>query len=208
MLDSQASMASILVVCTGNVCRSPMAEGFLRSTLEGRFGDDAPLVASAGTAGWEGSPPMEESIQAAAEHGADISGHVARRLLEEHIGAADVVLAMAAEHREAVARAVPEAMTKTFTLKELVRLLEELPRSAGRSASPAVQLVGRVGEAAALRRSGFRGNLNDQDVVDPLGMPVDSFRAVAWEIDDWCGRLVEGLFGKTPAQAARRDGEE
>ncbi|MGZ8625275.1 MAG: arsenate reductase/protein-tyrosine-phosphatase family protein, partial [Actinomycetota bacterium] len=47
-------MASILVVCTGNVCRSPVAEGLLRAALERRFGERAPVVASAGTAGWEG----------------------------------------------------------------------------------------------------------------------------------------------------------
>ncbi|HEX7248513.1 MAG TPA: hypothetical protein VF351_10495, partial [Actinomycetota bacterium] len=44
-------MTSILVVCTGNICRSPIAEGMLRVALQARFGDDAPTVSSAGTWG-------------------------------------------------------------------------------------------------------------------------------------------------------------
>ncbi len=209
MLDSRSGlMASILVVCTGNVCRSPLAEGFLRNAMERRFGDDAPFVASAGIAGWEGSPAIEESVQAAAERDVDISDHVARRLVRGHIEAADLVLAMAREHGEAVIGTVPQAGSRTFTLKELVRLLDELSAADARAATPAELLIGRVGAADALRRSGFSGNPHDEDVVDPLGLPLDSFRAVAWELADWCARLADGLFGKAPARAGMRDEDE
>lgn len=193
-------MASMLVVCTGNVCRSPMAEGFLRSALRRRFGDDAPLVASAGTAGWEGSPAMDESVRAAAEREVDISGHVARRLLKEHVAAADLVVCMAGEHRDAIVRSVPEAAVKTFTLKELVRLLQALPKPGEGGGSQT--LVERIAEADRLRSSGFQGNTYDEDVVDPLGLPLDSFRAVGWELDEWSGRLVDGLFGRVAARAS------
>jgi len=70
----------VLFVCTGNVCRSPIAEGLLYSLLGRRFGDGAPSVASAGTAGWEGDGAQPHSVSAAAERGIDLSGHVARRL--------------------------------------------------------------------------------------------------------------------------------
>lgn len=207
MLDSPSDpMATILVVCTGNVCRSPMAEGFLRSSLDGRFGDDAPLVASAGTAGWEGSPAMDESVQAAAEREVDISGHVARRLLKRHVEAADLVLCMAAEHREAIERSVPEAAGRTFTLKELVRLVEALDPI---DATPSPRgMPERISAAGDLRRSGFEGNPYDEDVADPLGLPVDSFRAVAWELDELCRRLADGLYGRAPASASLWEEDE
>ena len=73
-------MTSILVICTGNICRSPISEGLLRNALQRRFGPAAPDVSSAGTSGLEGSGAMPESVQAAAELGVDISSHVARRL--------------------------------------------------------------------------------------------------------------------------------
>lgn len=190
-------MTSILVVCTGNVCRSPLAEGFLRAALERRLGADAPVVTSAGTAGWHGSAAMPESVEAARERGVDISTHVARRLAVEHAEGADLVVAMAAEHRDAIAALRPELADRTFTLKELVRLVESLP-----PADPGSDdIVSRIAAAAARRRDGFRGNPLDDDVVDPLGMPLDNYRAVAWELDEWTERLAEGLAGPVRVQA-------
>jgi protein-tyrosine-phosphatase len=114
------------------------------------------------------------------------------------VSSADVVLVMAEEHREAVAELLLKAPIKTFTLKELVRLLEALPLAP--DGEPEQVLRERVTEAHRLRRSGFEGNPFDQDIADPLGMPLNSFRAVAWELDEWCPRLVDGLYG--PAREA------
>jgi len=197
-------MASILVICTGNVCRSPLAEGFLRSALELRFGDAAPGVASAGTTGWEGSGAMAESVAAARELDVDISSHHARLLLREHVAGADLVIGMAREHVDAVRRALPDAAEKTFTLKELVRLLEALP-PAPTGTGPET-LTARVAEAASLRRSGFKGNPQDDDVVDPLGMALESYRAIAWELREYGDRLVDALFGaRAGAGSVRED---
>lgn len=199
-------MTSILVVCTGNVCRSPIAEGLLRDALAERFGDAAPHVGSAGTAGWEGDGAMKESVAAAAERGTDISGHVARKVTGTMVEHATLVVAMAAEHRDALSRFDPDTAHKTFTLKELVRLLEELdpvaatagPEGADAGAAP---LAARVAEADTLRRGGFAGNPHDEDVVDPLGMPMESYRAIAWELDEWVSRLVTGLYGPVSVAA-------
>jgi protein-tyrosine phosphatase len=194
-------VAHVLVICTGNICRSPIAEGMLRRALAGRLGSDAPSVDSAGTQGWEGSGPQPESVAAGRERQLDISGHVARLLTRQMIGGADVILAMAAEHREFVRRVDPGALARTFTLKELVRLLDGLPAAA--PGSDATSLAGRVRQADELRRGGFAGNPHDQDVADPLGQPQDVYRAIAWELDVWIDRLIEGLFGTAEPEASR-----
>jgi protein-tyrosine phosphatase len=186
-------MASILIVCTGNVCRSPIAEAALRAALTERFGNRAPAVSSAGTAGWEGSGAVSGSVEAAAERGHDIGDHVARMLTPAMVGDADLVLCMAAEHRDATRSIASE---RAFTLKELVRLLEGLPPAAG--ADPEA-LAGRVAEAAAARRSGATTNPWDEDIVDPLGLSMEAIRAVAWEIDQWIERLVAGLYDPSVA---------
>jgi protein-tyrosine phosphatase len=199
-------MASILVLCTGNVCRSPIAEGMLRALLEERFEASAPSVASAGTAGWEGSGADPSSVAAAAELGVDISGHLARSVDVDEVRGAAVVLAMAVEHRRNVVRLLPDAATKTFTLKELVRLLESRPREAPGGA-PGDVLARRVDDAAALRRDlGGATARPDDDVADPLGQRMGAFRAVASDLQEWCGRLVVGLYGPVPARAGAEEG--
>lgn len=196
MLDCASSlMASILLVCTGNICRSPMAEGFLRAAIERRLGESSPQVSSAGVYGRRGSRALPETIAAAAERDVDLSEHIVRALLDDDIEKADLVVGMAAEHRDWITRELPSASPKTFTLKQLVRLLEALPDSHAADASPAERLSRRVAEADRLRRNGFEGNPYDDDVVDPLGLSFEAFEAVALDIDEWSERLATALFG-------------
>jgi protein-tyrosine phosphatase len=201
-------MPSILVVCTGNICRSPMAEGFLRSLLgdRGAAGID---VSSVGTSGWDGSPATDEAVEAGLERGIDISRHRARRLHPTHVLDAHLVIGMTAAHRDRAVGMIPEAHGRSFTLKELVRLLEALPE-AGVRRSPGDALAWRVAEAAALRDEGFAGNRHDEDVADPIGMSLAIYRAVAWELDEQCERLVTGVWGRATSQslaALWREGE-
>ena len=192
-------MTRILVMCTGNICRSPIAAGLLRHALVARFGESAPVVTSAGTAGWEGSGAVAESVQAASERGVDIADHVAHLVTTEMILEADLIVAMAAEHRGAVVGEVPEAEPRTFTLKELVRLLGTLPAPDDGVAPD--ELASRVAEVAAVRKTTPPTD-RDEDVADPLGQPINSFRAIAWELDELTSRLMDGLFGPWPQGVA------
>jgi protein-tyrosine phosphatase len=175
-------MSEILVVCTGNICRSPMAEGFLRAALVGRLGEAAPVVTSAGTAGWDGSGAMDEAVRSAQEHGVDIRTHLARKLRGEMLEDADLIVCMAAEHRRVIVGAMPDLETKTFTLKELVRLLEESPVEGS--------LEARVAAAAAARNG---SSPLSEDVRDPLGDTIEGYREVADELYDLSGRLAAAL---------------
>jgi protein-tyrosine phosphatase len=203
-------MTSILVVCTGNICRSPLAEGLLRHRLAARLGPDAPAVASAGTSGLDDEPASPGSVQAASELGVDIAGHRGRRLTPAMARGADLIVCMAADHRDVLSALGPEVVAKTFTLKELVRALEQLPppspAAGGDAADAASALVARVAAADDLRRSGFSGNPLDEDVADPLGLPLETYRATAWELDEWTSRLLDASFGPASLPTPERRG--
>jgi low molecular weight protein-tyrosine phosphatase len=188
-------MASILVVCSGNICRSPIAEGLLRRAIHRRSDVDVPAISSAGTIAMEGTPATREAVAAARERGVDISRHIAHRLTDPMIVGADLLVCMAAEHREEIDERVPGARDRTFTLKELTRLLE-------RDATPA-DIGGRVAAAARGRDEGVLTEMDrfDEDVVDPLGMPLETYLEIASELEDWTERLAAGLAGPVPARA-------
>ena len=189
-----------------------MAEGFLRGLFRRRVEDGSePIeVSSAGVSAWDGSPATPEAVAAAAERDADVSAHRARRLSSDQLQRADLVLAMTGDHRERALSLAPKAAPRTFTLKELVRLVEALPEAPGAD-PPAERLRSRVAAADRLRVEGFEGNPHDEDVADPIGMSLETYRAVAWELDQLSARLVDGLLGPEPApsslSAMWREGE-
>lgn len=168
-------LARVLTVCTGNICRSPMAERLLRVGLVERFGDDAAQVevTSAGTGALAGSAMAPHAAHQLRGLGGDAEGFEARAIQAGLVARADLVLAMTREHRGLVVRLHPAATRRTFTLRELARLTsmvgpDDLPDSFPGD-GPAERLRALLPAAAAKR--GFAPVLApaDDDVVDPYG---------------------------------------
>ena len=106
---------NILIVCIGNICRSPMAEGLLKQALTASGKGDC-LVSSAGLGALIGRPPDKKACQLMLEKDLDISGHRARQLNKDMIRKADLILVMETSHKSAIEEFEPCAKGKVFRL--------------------------------------------------------------------------------------------
>lgn len=115
---SQFAKPVIVIVCTGNTCRSPMAESLLRKKIAERHGDpDAIRVMSAGVAAAMGSPASAQAVDVMQERGLDLMDHSSRPLDDAIMNVADLILTMTRGHRAAILAAWPEMHDRVFTLR-------------------------------------------------------------------------------------------
>jgi protein-tyrosine phosphatase len=119
MTEATGQVFTILTVCTGNICRSPLAEYYLRARLAELGGV---RVHSAGTMANDGDRAPVQAEVLANTYGVDVSGHRASYLGERQLRESQLVLALAREHRGAVARMLPRTSRTAFTLREFARL--------------------------------------------------------------------------------------
>jgi len=156
--------ARVLVVCTGNICRSPAVERLLAARLAGT---DV-LVGSAGTHADVGHPVSTPMVPLVVAGGGTADGFAARQLTGRLIADADLVVTLTREHRSAVVALVPGAVRRTFTLRELARLLPHVDpgtlHDAGATPGARVRAVPTL--AASVRHVAGTGA---DDVVDPAG---------------------------------------
>ena len=167
----------VLHVCTGNICRSPMAEHLMRAALEQGCRDQAHrfVVESAGTWGHSGSPMEPHALSTLARRGIDGSGFRARELVAEHVAGADLVLTATREHRAAAVVLHPRAAARTFTVRELGRLLDGVD-PAGLPTGDAVARARALVRLAASRRGLVPpAHPSDDDLQDPYHAPESAF---------------------------------
>ena len=115
---------NILFVCSGNSCRSPIAEGLLKAKLAADFKDNV-VVQSAGTLGINGNPATDFAIQVTTELGGDIVQHRSQGLTKELVREADIIFCMAPEHEKYIVSLIPEVRENVFLLRSFARSPEE-----------------------------------------------------------------------------------
>jgi protein-tyrosine phosphatase len=155
----------VLVVCTGNIYRSPLAERLLKQ----RLGEAQQVIhlSSAGTLAAVGMPMAAAAGSFLLERGADPSGTRARRLTRELVEQSDLVLGAATEHREAAVQLSPVwSLTRAFTLGEFARLVRA--EDATGVVDPAERFAALV-QGAVARRGAAGAHAGDDDIDDPLG---------------------------------------
>jgi protein-tyrosine-phosphatase len=113
-------MSSILFICTGNLCRSPMATGLLRKRLTEKGLDTRHEVGSAGIWAVDGHPASDNAITVMAERSIDITDHIAHTITADDVAEADLILAMSREHEHMIRNTWPQYEWKLHLLSEMV----------------------------------------------------------------------------------------
>lgn len=184
---SEDEPVTLLMVCTGNICRSPMAEVILRARLDAL----GVRVHSAGTHALVGHAMTPEAATLAVDAGAraaDAEAHTARYLVEPMLRDADLVLTATGRHRAHAVSMMPSTVRRTFTVREFARLASTLSEDEIRAAADSAPGGPRGRVAAALaaltaNRSYSDGPAaTDDDVVDPYRRPQEVYDQAAAQL--------------------------
>jgi protein-tyrosine phosphatase len=185
VLPTPGGRARVLVVCEGNICRSPAAEALMRSRLGGAAVD----VRSVGLAARAGEPVDAAVRRLLQARGLPADG-VSTPLSPALVSSADVVLTMTRDQRAGVVSRVPSAVRRTFALREFAALARLVDVAA--EADPARRLAALV--AAAGRARALRGPAgDDDDIPDPFRGSAEVHARTFALVDDAVTAVVAAL---------------
>ncbi len=201
---------TVLHICMGNICRSPMAERLLdlavREAVAVLAGGPPAVVdpkalvdsTSAGSGGWHAgeamNPPAARQVRG---RGGEDSGFAARRLRSDLIDAADLVLTATADQAEYVLALRPDADGRTFVLGEFARLLRDVDVDRLPPSTPTPDAIYARGVALVEAAQAIRGDalpLASDDLDDPWGRGDQTFDRVADEIEQAVRLFAEMLL--------------
>lgn len=186
---------TVLTVCTGNICRSPAMERLVAHVFADAV-DEGAHVHSGGTYAHDGEDMQPLMKQRLEDYGAETEGFVARQVTASMVEEADLILAATREHVDDITAEAPGARARTFTVRELGRLLEHLDGQeavearlrdvVGEGISQRDRLAALVPVLDQVRQEAGRPGPED-DVVDPYMLPDDvydeSFRQILGPIE-------------------------
>ncbi len=186
--DHTARTLRILVVCSANQCRSPLAESSLLAHAGAR---GLPVsVRSAGTQAVPGVPATGPTVDAARKLGRDLTGHRSAPVAASSVAGADLVVGLERRHVQELVVLQPGTFGRTFTLRELVRRGRDVgPRSAD---EPVAAWLARV--HAGRRPTDMLGASPEDDVADPTGSRAADHLTTAEDIDRMAVEVLELLY--------------
>ena len=188
----------VVFVCTGNICRSPMAEQML---IKKAAKEKLPIsVSSAGVMAMTGDPMTPQSADAMTLRGFTPTKHISQDLTPKMLEEADLVLTATLEHRSELARMLPKASKYSFTIDEFARLTSFLmadPEFQGefkkKSKETREHYLKRAMQEAVLLRGMVPTNLDPKDVIDPYGESTKVYSQVAEHIEGSLEIIVDWL---------------
>ncbi|MFJ5954481.1 low molecular weight phosphatase family protein [Paenarthrobacter sp. NPDC092416] len=197
----------ILTVCTGNICRSPVAERLLQAGLD-QVQAGAFEVRSAGTRAMVGDPIQPLSADIVHNFGGRSEAFAARQLNSRILRETDLVLAMTQKHRGEVLQLDASLLKRTFTIREFARMLavlesREVASDADAAPSASIGDFWRslATRAASVRHLALPGDPSENDVIDPYRRGEDAYR----QMEDELAPAILGIlrYARITAPATR-----
>lgn len=178
---------AILLLCTANQCRSPMAEAMLRASL----GDQSAV--DVGSAGFfdDGVPCPEDVLVVMDEINLDLSQHRSRRVTQDIVSGATLIVTMARQHAIDLVVELPVAWERTFTVTDL---LERSSVAGGRSPGESLEAwVARIN--GGRQRSDLLRLPSSGDIPDPIGRPLREYRQTRDRLFEFTRALAQLVSG-------------